>query len=74
MATKKPIYAKARPKRLGKPKSFNKKSKAYKSAKRKADKKFGKKVSKKPLSKIASCILPRLFGFDCEITEPESPQ
>ena len=42
---KKPIYAKARPKRLGKPKSFNKKSKAYKSAKRKADKKFGKKVS-----------------------------
>ena len=45
MAKKKPIYAKARPKRLGKPKSFNKKSKAYKSAKRKADKKFGKKVS-----------------------------
>jgi hypothetical protein len=45
MATKKPIFAKARPKRLGKPKSFNKKSKAYKSAKRKADKKFGKKVS-----------------------------
>ena len=44
-AMKKPIYAKARPKRLGKPKSFNKKSKAYKSAKRKADKKFGKKVS-----------------------------
>ena len=42
---KKPIYAKARPKGLGKPKSFNKKSKAYKSAKRKADKKFGKKVS-----------------------------
>ena len=42
---KKPIYAKARPKSLGKPKSFNKKSKAYKSAKRKADKKFGKKVS-----------------------------
>ena len=42
---KKPIYAKARPKRLGKPKSFNKKSKAYKSAKRQADKKFGKKVS-----------------------------
>jgi hypothetical protein len=29
MAKKKPIYAKARPKRLGKPKSFNKKSKAY---------------------------------------------
>ena len=42
---KKPIYAKARPKRLGKPKSFKKKSKAYKSAKRQADKKFGKKVS-----------------------------
>ena len=45
MARKKPIYAKARPKRLGKPKSFNKKSKAYKLAKRLADKKFGKKVS-----------------------------
>ena len=45
MARKKPIYARARPKRLGKPKSFNKKSKAYKSAKRLADKKFGKKVS-----------------------------
>ena len=45
MMKKKPIYAKARPKRLGKSKSFNKKSKAYKSAKRKADKKFGKKVS-----------------------------
>ena len=35
MAKKKPIFAKARPKRLGKPKSFNKKSKAYKSAKKK---------------------------------------
>ena len=35
MAMKKPIYAKARPKRLGKPKSFNKKSKAYKAVKRK---------------------------------------
>ena len=45
MARKKPIYASARPKRLGKPKSFNKKSKAYKSAKRSADKRFGKKVS-----------------------------
>jgi len=42
---KKPIYAKPRPKKLGKPKSFNVKSKAYKSAKRQADKKFGKKVS-----------------------------
>ena len=45
MAMKKPIYAKARPKKLGKPKSFNKKSKAYKAVKRKADKTFGKKVS-----------------------------
>ena len=45
MARKNPIYASARPKRLGKPKSFNKKSKAYKSAKRSADKRFGKKVS-----------------------------
>ena len=45
MKAKKPIYAKPGPKRLGKPKSFNKKSKAYKSAKRKAEKKFGKKVS-----------------------------
>ena len=44
MPKKKPIYAKARPKSLGKPKSFNKKSKAYKSAKKQADKKFGKKV------------------------------
>ena len=35
MAMKKPIYAKARPKKLGKPKSFNKKSKAYKSSKKK---------------------------------------
>ena len=45
MKKKKPIYAKKRPKTLGAPKSFNKKSKAYKSAKKKADKKFGKKVS-----------------------------
>ena len=45
MARKKPIYASARPKRLRKPKSFNKKSKAYNSAKRSADKRFGKKVS-----------------------------
>ena len=45
MPKKKPIYAKARPKALGKPKSFNKKTKAYKSAKKQADKKFGKKVS-----------------------------
>ena len=41
----KPIYAKARPQSLGKPQPFNKKGKAYKSAKRQADKKFGKKVS-----------------------------
>ena len=41
----KPIYDKPRPKGLGKPKSFNKKSKAYKSVERTADKKFGKKVS-----------------------------
>jgi len=45
MPKAKPIYAKARPKSLGKPKSFNKKTKAYKSAKKQADKKFGKKVS-----------------------------
>ena len=36
MAMKKPIYAKARPKKLGKPKSFNKKSKAYKAVKKKS--------------------------------------
>ena len=42
---KKPIFAKPRPKGLGKPKSFNKKSKAYKSAKASANRKFGKKVS-----------------------------
>ena len=45
MAKKKEIFEKARPKKLGKPKPFNKKSKAYKSAKSSADKKFGKKVS-----------------------------
>lgn len=45
MKKKKPIYAKKRPKSLGASKSFNKKSKAYKSAKKQADKKFGKKVS-----------------------------
>ena len=32
---KKPIYAKVRPKSLGNPKSFNKKSKAYKASKKK---------------------------------------
>tara|TARA_R110000796_G_scaffold198780_1_gene315121 strand:+ start:2723 stop:2920 length:198 start_codon:yes stop_codon:yes gene_type:complete len=45
MAKKKEIFEKARPKKLGKPKPFDKKSKAYKSAKSSADKKFGKKVS-----------------------------
>lgn len=45
MPKKKPIFDKERPKKLGKPKPFNKKSKAYKSAKSSADKKFGKKVS-----------------------------
>ena len=42
---KKMVWEKARPKKLGKPKSFNKKSKKYKSVKRKADKLFGKSVS-----------------------------
>ena len=42
---KKAVWNKTRPKKLGKPKAFNKKSKAYKSAKRQADKKFGKSVS-----------------------------
>jgi hypothetical protein len=41
----KQVWEKARPKDLGKPKSFDKKSKKYKSVKAKADKKFGKKVS-----------------------------
>lgn len=41
----KPIWDKTRPKKLGKPKSFNKKTKSYKSAKRKADSIFGKAVS-----------------------------
>lgn len=39
------IWDKKRPKSIGKPKSFNKKTKSYKSAKRKADKLFGKSVS-----------------------------
>ena len=39
------IWEKKRPKGLGKPKPFNKKSKAYKSAKDKATRKFGKKTS-----------------------------
>ncbi len=42
---KKPIWETKRPKRLGKPKPFNKKSKAYKSARRSAGQKFGKKTS-----------------------------
>lgn len=42
---KKQVWEKKRPKDLGKPKPFDKKSKKYKSAKDKADKKFGKKVS-----------------------------
>jgi hypothetical protein len=45
MPKKKSIWEKARPKSLGKPKPFNKKTKKYKSAKRKADKMFGKAVS-----------------------------
>lgn len=39
------VWEKARPKKLGKPKSFNKKTKKYKSVKRKADRLFGKSVS-----------------------------
>lgn len=42
---KKPIWERRRPKSLGKPKSFNKKSKAYKSAKARADRRFEKKTS-----------------------------
>lgn len=42
---KKMVWEKSRPKKLGKPKSFNLKSKKYKSVKRKADKLFGKSVS-----------------------------
>jgi len=45
MPKKKSIWEKTRPKSLGKPKPFNKKTKKYKSAKRKADKMFGKAVS-----------------------------
>jgi len=42
---KKPIWETKSPKGLGKPKPFNKKSKAYKSARRSAGQKFGKKSS-----------------------------
>ncbi len=42
---KKAVWDKTRPKKLGKPKPFSKKSKAYKSAKAKADRRFGSGVS-----------------------------
>ena len=42
---RKPIWETKRPRGLGKPKPFNKKSKAYKSARRSAGQKFGKKFS-----------------------------
>jgi hypothetical protein len=42
---KKPIWETKRPKGLGKTKPFNKKSKAYKTARRSAGQKFGKKNS-----------------------------
>ena len=42
---KKPIWETKRPRGLGKPKPFNKKTKAYKSARRSAGQKFGKKSS-----------------------------
>ena len=42
---KKPIWETKRPKRLGKPKPFNTKTKAYKTARRSAGQKFGKKNS-----------------------------
>ena len=42
---KKAVWNKTRPKKLGKPKAFNKKSKAQKSAKAKADRRFGSGVS-----------------------------
>jgi len=42
---KKAIYDRPRPARLGKPKPFNKKTKAYKTARRSAGQKFGKKNS-----------------------------
>lgn len=45
MPKKKSVWEKKRPKGLGKPKPFNKKTKKYKSAKRKADSVFGKAVS-----------------------------
>ena len=42
---KKPIWETKRPPNLGSAKSFNKKSKAYKTARRSAGQKFGKKNS-----------------------------
>lgn len=42
---KKAIWETTRPRGLGAPKSFNKKTKAYKSARRSAGQKFGKKSS-----------------------------
>ena len=42
---KKPIWETKRPNNIGKPKPFNTKSKAYKSARRSAGQKFGKKNS-----------------------------
>ena len=42
---KKPIWERNRPKGLGKPKPFNTKTKAYKTARRSAGQKFGKKSS-----------------------------
>lgn len=41
----KPVWERKRPKGLGESKPFNKKTKKYKSVKRKADKLFGKSVS-----------------------------
>jgi hypothetical protein len=41
----KPVWEKKRPKSIGKPKSFNTKTKTYAKVKRKADRLFGKKVS-----------------------------
>jgi len=40
-----PIWKSKRPSSLGKPKSFNKKTQAYKTARRSAGQKFGKKNS-----------------------------
>jgi len=42
---KKPIWETKRPPNIGKPKPFNTKSKAYKSARRSTGQKFGKKNS-----------------------------